>query len=247
MIISPYDTSVTMVNFEIADNGQIAFDLCKKMSFDLIFMDISMPVMDGYETTIKIRNSNTTNKNTPIVALTASALSTKKSKAFDVGMNDYMTKPFTPHELKAKLAQYLGLNDDEQNFDLQAEMEPNQPKSQTTLDHDVLAMYYDGDDQYAYDMFEMFLSQYDSSINQLTAAIINKNWEEGQKLAHKMKPTFSMVGAPAIQTIFQELENALRYKNEAQIETNWAEANTALESYMPAIKAEHARLNEAIN
>ena len=234
------------LNFEIADNGQIAFDLCKKMSFDIIFMDISMPVMDGYETTIKIRNSNTSNKNTPIVALTASALSTKKSKAFDVGMNDYMTKPFTPHELKAKLAQYLGQAEDETAQNGQVE-ENTSPQRETTLDHDVLAMYYDGDEKYAYDMFQMFLSQYDSSINQLTSAINNKNWEEGQKLAHKMKPTFSMVGAPAIQTIFQELENALRYKNEAQILTNWAEAQTALDSYLPAIKTEFERLGAAIS
>ena len=231
------------LQFEIADNGQIAFDLCKKMAFDLIFMDISMPVMDGYETTIKIRNSNTSNKDTPIVALTASALSTKKSKAFDVGMNDYMTKPFTPFELKAKLAHFLGTLEDSQTT---AEAAPQRETSPTVqLDRDVLAMYYDGDDAYAHDMFKMFLDQYQDTVDALTAAVKDQRWDEAQKLAHKMKPTFSMVGAPGIQTIFQDLENALRFNDDAQITANWSKAQDALKAYLPVIQAEYERLRSS--
>jgi CheY-like chemotaxis protein len=59
-------------------------------------MDIQMPIMDGYEATIKITNTENPNKNTPIVALTASALVTQKDKALECGMSDYLSKPFTP-------------------------------------------------------------------------------------------------------------------------------------------------------
>jgi HPt (histidine-containing phosphotransfer) domain-containing protein len=156
-----------------------------------------------------------------------------------------MTKPFTPHELKTKLAEYLG-QVAEEVAPSETKSSPKEQSSEAVLDRDVLAMYYDGDDQYAHDMFQMFLNQYDESIDQLAAAIETKNWEDGQKLAHKMKPTFSMVGAPAIQAIFQELENSLRFKNEAQIEVNWAEAKTALQSYIPAIKAEYEKLSAAL-
>ncbi|HLN56304.1 MAG TPA: PAS domain S-box protein [Bacteroidales bacterium] len=83
-----------------AENGQIALDLLKKEQFDLILMDLHMPVMDGIEATRMIRNSDDQNlKNIPIVALTAAIMSESHDKIEDLNINDYVLKPFKPHDL----------------------------------------------------------------------------------------------------------------------------------------------------
>ena len=91
------------VNVEVAENGQLALDKYQPGKYDLILMDIQMPVLDGYSATAKIRESDT---DIPIIALTASATLNNQDRAFLVGMNDYVTKPFNPNELFQKIAKY---------------------------------------------------------------------------------------------------------------------------------------------
>ena len=87
------------INYVIATDGGKAVEHAQKQLFDLILMDIQMPNIDGYEATYTIRNTKNLNQNTPIVALTASAMPEQKIKAMEVGMNDFVTKPFTPNNL----------------------------------------------------------------------------------------------------------------------------------------------------
>ncbi|MGE5421568.1 MAG: ATP-binding protein [Chloroflexota bacterium] len=83
-----------------AENGQLALELLKKERFDLILMDLHMPVMDGIEATRIIRNSADEElKNIPIVALTAAIMSESHDKIEDLNINDYVLKPFKPHDL----------------------------------------------------------------------------------------------------------------------------------------------------
>ncbi|OQW49188.1 MAG: hypothetical protein A4S09_03735 [Proteobacteria bacterium SG_bin7] len=86
--------------FTLAKDGQEAVDKAKSQSFAMILMDCQMPVMDGYDATKIIRENEGPNKNTPIVALTANALRKTKEKCFEVGMSDFLTKPFKPNDLK---------------------------------------------------------------------------------------------------------------------------------------------------
>jgi signal transduction histidine kinase/CheY-like chemotaxis protein len=83
------------IKMQIAENGVEALHLYKSHKWDLIFMDIQMPLMDGYEATKCIRQyeADNTMEPTPIVALTANAMSDDSKNCFDVGMNDYLTKP----------------------------------------------------------------------------------------------------------------------------------------------------------
>ncbi len=91
------------INFEIANNGLEALEWVKKRKFDLILMDCQMPVMDGYEATKTIRLDD---KETPIVALTASSMREDKEAALSQGFSDFMTKPYTPEQLKEVLLKY---------------------------------------------------------------------------------------------------------------------------------------------
>jgi len=91
------------INVETAENGQIGVDKCREGQFDLILMDLQMPVMDGYTAAQEIRKINA---DVPIIALTASATFSNRDRAVLVGMSDYVTKPFNPKDLFNKIAKY---------------------------------------------------------------------------------------------------------------------------------------------
>ncbi len=97
------------VDFELADNGEIALEKVRESDFDLVLMDLEMPVMGGYEASEEIRKLEDPEKNAvPIIALTAAALGEVKEKAKRVGMNDFVTKPFNPVELRKKIKEVSG-------------------------------------------------------------------------------------------------------------------------------------------
>jgi CheY-like chemotaxis protein len=82
---------------DIADNGEIAVEKIQQNRYDLVLMDIQMPVMDGYEATRIIREE--LKSNIPIVALTAHAMHQEKEKCLRLGMNDFISKPFEQQQL----------------------------------------------------------------------------------------------------------------------------------------------------
>ncbi|MFV8375477.1 response regulator [Flavobacterium sp. LB1P71] len=88
---------------DTAENGLIAIEKFKLNAYDIILMDLSMPVMDGYEATAIIRSTNTL---LPIIALTASSSFNYLEKAIQIGINEYIVKPFNPKELNMKLRKY---------------------------------------------------------------------------------------------------------------------------------------------
>ncbi|NCD69845.1 response regulator [Mucilaginibacter agri] len=99
------------VDCDIAENGEIALLLVQTNNYDMVLMDLQMPEMDGYQTTEAIRNlPDAKYQKLPIIALTASAMLDIKDRAFTVGMNDYISKPFNPNELYKKIASYSSNN-----------------------------------------------------------------------------------------------------------------------------------------
>lgn len=95
------------VTTQIANNGEEGVKLCEQMDFDIIFMDCQMPVMDGFESTQRIRMPGARNCNTPIVAVTANALEKDKENCAAVGMNDFLKKPVKLNNIKDSLEKYF--------------------------------------------------------------------------------------------------------------------------------------------
>ncbi len=95
--------------YEVARNGQEAIERFSPNKYSIIFMDVEMPVMDGFETTKIIRSYEKSKGSSavPIIAMTAHAMKGDREKCLGVGMNDYIAKPFTPHQLQAALDKYL--------------------------------------------------------------------------------------------------------------------------------------------
>ncbi|MBL4869512.1 MAG: response regulator [Robiginitomaculum sp.] len=89
---------------ETVEDGLLAVEAVRKNEYDLIFMDMRMPVMDGLESTRKIRGLG---KTMPIIALTANAFDDDRNSCFDSGMNDFMTKPVSAEELSEMVATWV--------------------------------------------------------------------------------------------------------------------------------------------
>jgi signal transduction histidine kinase/CheY-like chemotaxis protein len=92
------------VQSSFAENGERAVEMMQYGNFDIVLMDLQMPVLNGFDAAIEIRKMADTQKaSIPIIALTASALTDIREKVFSAGMNDYVSKPFKPEELKEKI------------------------------------------------------------------------------------------------------------------------------------------------
>jgi CheY-like chemotaxis protein len=95
----------------IAENGERAIELLLYGNFDIILMDLQMPVLDGFDAAKAIRKMADPKKaNIPIIALTASALFDIKDRVYSSGMNDYVSKPFKPNELIEKMLNLVGVD-----------------------------------------------------------------------------------------------------------------------------------------
>lgn len=96
------------IRVETANNGREALEMIQQKSYDLVLMDVQMPVMDGYEAVSCIRSLNKPYfKEVPIIALTASAMHGMREKVLEVGMTDFISKPFVPGDLHAKIKKYV--------------------------------------------------------------------------------------------------------------------------------------------
>ncbi len=97
--------------YDVARNGQEAIERFSPEKYSIILMDVEMPVMDGFETTKHIRGFEKTKGSAavPIIAMTAHAMKGDREKCLEVGMDDYIAKPFNPYQLQAVLSKYLAI------------------------------------------------------------------------------------------------------------------------------------------
>ena len=94
-----------------AENGQEALDAVVRQRPDLILMDIQLPIMDGYEATRRIK-AMPEYKNIPIIVVTSYALSGDEGKAREAGCDAYVTKPYSPRQLLARIREHLPADDE---------------------------------------------------------------------------------------------------------------------------------------
>ncbi|MBV6645106.1 MAG: PAS domain S-box protein [Cyclobacteriaceae bacterium] len=185
---------------DIAENGVGALELLSQKEYDLILMDIRMPIMDGYDTTIRLRADQANpNRTIPIIALTASALVDEKEKALQAGMSYHLTKPFTPDELGAAMATFGLTTTVGQQPTKEFEFSPE-------LDTLYLEQFYNSDLGRAKLMFEIFLKVIEKEFDILERSLDSSDWETISTQSHKLKSNFQMVGLTALSQLLNQLE-----------------------------------------
>lgn len=97
------EDAIEDVHMEVAENGLIAVEKLKSSAFDVILMDVQMPIMNGFEATKAIRNLDNEKAHTPIIAMTANVLKEEVDLCYEAGMNDFIGKPFDTNDLIQKI------------------------------------------------------------------------------------------------------------------------------------------------
>jgi CheY-like chemotaxis protein len=216
---------------DIANHGKEAVALLEQKSYELIITDLQMPEMDGFQTTAFIRNK--LQLQTPIIAMTASALRNEKNKCMELGMNEYLTKPFAPASLFFHLKRLL-LAEEEKTSDATS---PTSDEKNELYNLAYLAEMED--DDYTADVLELFLSATPGTLGELKESVLAEQWSEVHKKAHSLKSSLGILQmAPLLQT-FTEIEtNAKSGGNTDAIESLLHKAVQQYNLVRPMLEAE---------
>ncbi len=214
-----------------AGDGKEALAILEKDRFDLVLMDIRMPELDGYETTIQLRSArNNPNAGVPIIALTASALLDEREKALQVGMNFHLTKPFTPDQLSKAIRELFQVAQT-RSAGLSNLQLPEPFKVEE------LEELYEGDWEHALIMFDLFIRNIPEELQQMEAAVASEDWPRLGDLAHRIKPNFRMVGRGDLVKPAQRIEEAARSEKieEELLRNRWKSFHRAVRGMLPAL------------
>ena len=184
-------------------NGQEALDVLDKKLFDLVLMDMQMPVMDGYTAIEKIRNSGREISKLPIIALTAHTSQGEKDKCINIGANDYLSKPYSALDLFTKintLLSYVSLATDEND------VIPDSEKKE----YSYLLNFMDGNRKLADEVLRKIKNEIPKDIVLLKDAINIKDWSGLVDVIHKLKPSIKMIGIFKLYDEMSELESSLK-------------------------------------
>ncbi len=189
-------------HFETAENGVVALEKVRNNSFDVILMDIQMPVMDGFETTKAIRQGDPKKKSVPIIALTANATQKDFEKCIAAGMNDCITKPFTQDDLLKTLTKYLG-----KKLPIKKKHSDNEGKTaNASIDLTYLKKVSNNNQEFIQEIVNTFLETMPKAIEDIDTLTQEKNWIQLGKVIHKIKPTITLMGIHHLKDKVMDLE-----------------------------------------
>ncbi len=186
-----------------AENGKIAIDKAKKGSYDLIFMDCQMPVIDGFQAAKEVRKFN---KNIPIIALTANVLAAEKDKCLSSGMNDFIPKPVTREcfaPIFDKWIPSLVIKGDDE-IDNKTKTPPFVMAENNNAPLNVAFLEQFGD--HVEKVIELTIKDADDLIFNIDKAISNKNALDAGLEAHSLKSIMAQIGAEKIAKIAKNIE-----------------------------------------
>lgn len=173
-------------------NGKEALEALSRISYQVVLMDCQMPVMDGFAATEEIRRRELlTGHSTPIVAMTANALAADREHCLEVGMNDFIAKPFQPSELNAVIQKYLKL------------------ESRSAVDWAVLSeLAKKTNETVVSRLIQSFLKTLPASLAEIRKAKENRDAEAMRAWAHQLKSSSASLGAMELHSLCSELEGA---------------------------------------
>ena len=201
---------------EIASNGEAALESLAGEDFRLVLMDCQMPVMDGFQATREIRSREGPEEHVPIVALTANALQGDRQRCLAVGMDDYLSKPFTIKELQEVLARWVPTS--------VVELPPAPPTGEDPAESDEPLL-----DQTALDnirqlqgpngtnmldrVIELYLTSSPDLMAELRSAMDGFDAERVRQAAHALKSSSANLGATRFAEYCRQLEEIARNDN----------------------------------
>lgn len=213
-ILNTFGYNVTAVN-----DGQEAISAVKNGAFDLVLMDLQMPIVDGFKATETLRSLPDSKRDIPIIALTAHALIGDKEKCLNAGMTDYISKPVSGQDLVKKMDVLLDIR----NEDAKQESVPS-IKSNQLLDEVRLKNVSLGDKEFEKDLLTSFLSDLDEKYKHLTTLLNNHDLGKIIETVHSIKGSSYSIGAIKVGDEAYAIE--LSGKN-----NDWVNVNARIEKF----------------
>jgi len=193
---------------DVVGNGIEAVSAANNFPYDLIFMDISMPEMDGMAATRKIRKLECENKTTPIIAMTAHALKGEKEEFLESGMNDYLQKPAPPKSIRNMVLRWLA---DEANETVDRQ---SSPSNRNAIDWTILndLKKEAGEDQFG-ELLTCFTDDAKIRILEIKKGFIERDMTLLEDQSHSLGSSAATFGAVTLHSLCRELEGHLRKEN----------------------------------
>jgi len=214
------------ITVDLAGNGQEALAALQGVSnHDLVFMDCQMPVLDGYQATVKIRSKQAgiTNIAIPIIAMTANAMAGDKQKCLDSGMNDYLSKPLEPEKVIYMLRKWLPNKDT--GVDKPANVEHEAVETQDHTNSELVVFDYEdmsarlmNDPELMKSVAEIFCQDMVEQIEELKISIEDNNVVQAAAIMHQIKGAAANVGGKALSALALNMELAGKGGNIAEIQ-----------------------------
>lgn len=198
----------------VVSNGREAVERVAEQPFDVILMDLQMPVLDGLDATRQIRKM-VDKHDVPIIALTASAMPGDKERCLGVGMNGYVTKPVSKLDLYNNLLQWVK----PQGVEQVGIMEVKPPDMIGILDLQDALKRLEQDKEALQILFKLFMSEHKDDLWEIRSALRRQQPEVASKLLHTLKGVSANISASRLQLVAGELEWRLR-QNEVLSETD---------------------------
>jgi PAS domain S-box-containing protein len=192
------------ISADYVTDGENAIRQLSIDKYDILLMDVQMPVMDGITATKKIRSSGFSYADIPVIALTAHAVKAETDKCLSAGMNDFLTKPFKEKDLLATIQKWYknSRSDTRQSASPEISAEP-------VTDLSYLERLAGGNKEFFREMIETFLLQSKEFETAVEQNYRLKNWEELKAAAHKFKSTLSVVKLNSLQQPVHLLEKTV--------------------------------------
>jgi len=201
-----------------AENGKVAHEKYCEASYNVIFMDMEMPVMNGLEAVRAIREQEQSEKrkSVPIIALSGHDDDTARQKCAEAGFTGYLMKPAKQEDLIREIlkANATGIDVEEHSPALPSPAKQAAPSQGETQDTDYLVRI----DPDLEELIPSFLKKKGTDISELQIALDNNNFEEVRLLGHKLKGGFSVYGFNVMSGICANIENFAKVKNRFEIE-----------------------------
>lgn len=206
---------------DIASNGKEAFDAVNKTTYDLVFMDILMPEIDGFEATRAIRKLDKSIKQPKIIAMTANAMTGDREKCLRAGMDDYLSKPIKADELIAKLSHWGEIVNIESKNQLDEIKKNGLPA--TILDEKKINLLVDvntkEDAIFLVELLEIFIRDLPKAIANITDAHKRQDTQKLKFNAHRLKGSSLSLGIDHLAKICEQIEIAAK-NNSFDLETS---------------------------
>jgi len=188
------------VELHEAVNGEEAIRMLKNAHFDLVLMDVQMPVMNGIEATHAIRRD--ISATIPIIALTANAIKGESDKCIAAGMNAYISKPFQEQVLVRTICSLLG-----KETGAAIPEKPAPTSAEALFDLEQLRQISHGDEKFIAKMVAMFVQTAPASIAAMKSALQTNDFAKVKSIAHGLKPSIDSFGIVSMKTRIRDIES----------------------------------------